>query len=734
MKNNKMLSIISLLFLFLVNISFAQIKYPISKKVKQIDNYFGTKVEDPYRWLEDDKSIETAKWVESQNKFTQDYLSKISNRESIKQILTKLWNFERYGLPEVNERYIYYSKNNGIQNQNVMYIQNEGDENPSVLLDPNQLSKDGTVALSTMSPSHDGKYIAYTISRSGSDWNEIYILNTEDKTQLKDKLEWVKFSSIAWKGKGFYYSRYDQPKAGNKLSAKNEFHKVYYHTLGETQIQDKLIFEDSKYPLRNYNAEVTDDERFLILSVTESTSGNMIMVKDLNIENSKFLTINDNFEFEYHIVGNIDDNILILTNREAPHYRLISINPSQTSSLEWKNIIPENNDILQKATIAGDKIILAYMHNACSKMTVHNFNGDFIQDIDLPGIVSVNGISGKKNYNKAYFSFTGFTQALTVCRFNTDDLKSETFFSSKLSFNTDDYETEQVFYPGKDGEKISMFLVHKKNIHLDGNNPVLLYGYGGFNISLTPSFSISRLFFIENNGIYAVPNIRGGGEYGSDWHKSGTGLQKQNTFDDFITAAEYLIEKRYTNPSKLAISGGSNGGLLVGACMTQRPELFKVALPAVGVLDMLRYHKFTIGWAWKTDYGSSENEKEFKYIYKYSPLHNLKNGIQYPATFVTTADHDDRVVPAHSFKFIANLQEKQSGNNPVLIRIDSKAGHGAGKPTSKAIDEAVDVWTFTFHNLNMKINSISIENGEEINPDEKQKAVNQPSIDPLIKK
>ncbi|MFZ4401235.1 MAG: prolyl oligopeptidase family serine peptidase [Bacteroidales bacterium] len=708
-----------------MNYSIAQINYPITNKHKQTDTYFGTKVEDPYRWLENDKSIETANWVQSQNKLTQDYLSKIPYRDEIKQNLSNLWNFEKIGLPEINENYILFSKNDGIQNQSVIYKQNNGTNVPVVLLNPNLLSKDGTVALNNISISNNGKYIAYTIARSGSDWNEIYVLNAEDGTQLKDKLEWIKFSSVAWKADGFYYSRYDQPKEASKLSGKNEFHKVYYHKLGTIQANDKLIYEDQKYPLRNYSVEITEDERYLILNITESTTGNIIMVKDLNDEKAKFTKLNDNFDFDYQFIGNVDDNLILRTNKESSNYTLVSINPKQPEVSEWKRMLPESKDVLQTATIAGDKLILVYMNNAKSKMTIHSLNGDLLKEIDLPSIGTVNGVSGKKNFNNAYFSFTSFTQPTSVFKINTEDLNVESFFTAKLPLNTDDYTTEQVFYNSRDGEKISMFIVHKNDVQMDGNNPVLLYGYGGFNISLTPSFSISRLFFLENGGIYAVPNLRGGGEYGSEWHKAGTKLQKQNTFDDFIVAAEFLIAKKYTNSTKLAISGGSNGGLLVGACMTQRPDLFKVALPAVGVLDMLRYHKFTIGWGWKSDYGSSENESEFKYIYKYSPLHNIQKGISYPATLVTTADHDDRVVPAHSFKFIATLQEKQTGENPVLIRIESKAGHGAGKPTSKAIEEAADVWAFTFYNLGMKIGRKSNAGNNDI-----LKEVNQPTKAP----
>jgi len=677
----------------------SQVKYPDTKKIKQTDTYFGVKVEDPYRWLEDDKSEETAKWVENQNKTTQDYLSKIPYNNEIKNCLNNLWNFEKFGLPIVNDQFIIYSKNNGIQNQSPIYIAKSNSDEYRLLLDPNSLSKDGTVALGDIKLSNDARYLAYNIAKSGSDWNEIYVIKTNGE-KLNDKLEWVKFSSIAWKGEGFYYSRYDEAKEETKLSGKNEFHKVYYHQIGTLQKEDKLIYENNKFPLRNYSAYATDNEEFLIISQTESTSGNSLMYRRIN-DDGEFNNLTQGFDFDYDIIGNIENELYILTNWEAPRYRLLKIDLNNPDHTQWKEIIPQTKDVLQSVTLASDKIIAVYMKDAKSLMNIYDTDGRFIKNIKLPEIGSVNGVSGKKQFNEAFFSFTTFTKPTTIYKLNIDELSYQTHFESKLPMKTDDFVTEQIFYQSKDGKKIPMFIVHKKEIELNGNNPVLLYGYGGFNISLTPSFSISRMLFLENGGIYAVANIRGGGEYGSEWHLAGTKLQKQNTFNDFIAAAEYLIKNKYTNSSKLAISGGSNGGLLIGACMTQRPELFKVALPAVGVLDMLRFHKFTIGWAWTTDYGSSDNEKEFKYIYKYSPLHNIKKGVQYPATLVTTADHDDRVVPAHSFKFISTLQENQKGNNPVLIRIDAKAGHGAGKPTSKAIDEATDVWAFTFFNLKM---------------------------------
>lgn len=702
MKRINFVLIVSLLIICIMTNLNAQIKYPVTKKVNQTDMYFGQKVADPYRWLEDDKSDETAKWVADQNAVTFKYLSEIPYREEIKNCLTNYWNFEKTGLPIVNEQFIIFAKNNGVQNQSPYYLQKPNTDEVNLLLDPNKLSDDGTVALSDISLSNNSQYLAYTIAKSGSDWNEINIMKT-DGEKLKDKLEWVKFSSIAWKGEGFFYSRYDKPNEKAILSGKNENHKIYYHKIGDDQADDKLIYENPDKPLQNYTAITTDDENYLIISKTESTSGNSLIFKNLST-NEDFVELVKTFDYDFDVIGNIDNNIIVLTNWEAERYKLISIDLSKPEQSNWKVLVNETGDVLKSASIAGDKIIVVYMNNASSLMKVFDFEGNYITNINLPHIGTVNGVSGKKHFNEAYFAFNSFTTPNNIYKLNTTELTYEPHFISKLNFRTDDMTTTQVFYNSKDGKKVSMFLVHKKGIKLDGNNPVLLYGYGGFNISQTPSFSISRLFFVENGGIYAVANIRGGGEYGSEWHKSGTKLQKQNTFNDFIAAAEYLIKNKYTNSDKLAIMGGSNGGLLVGACMTQRPDLFKVAIPAVGVLDMLRFHKFTIGWAWVTDYGSSDNQAEFQYIYKYSPLHNIKKGVSYPATLVTTADHDDRVVPAHSFKFISTLQENHKGKNPVLIRIDSKAGHGAGKPTSKAIEEAADIWSFTFFNLNIPFN------------------------------
>jgi prolyl oligopeptidase len=698
-----------------------KLEYPKTKKTDVVDNYFGTKVADPYRWLEDDNSEETAEWVKQQNALTFDYLSKIPFRETIKKRLTEIWNYPKYGVPFKKKNFYFFFKNDGMQNQSVLYMQDGLKEKPYILLDPNKFSKDGTTALAGLSISKDAKYLAYSIAKGGSDWNEIFVLNIKTKKILDDNLKWVKFSGMAWYGNGFYYSRYDEPKKGTELQQKNEYHKVYFHKTGTSQNDDKLIYENKKYPLRNYVAQTTEDQRFLLLYETETTDGNALYYKDLNKHETNFKLIAKGFDYEYSVIDNIDDLLLIRTNDNAPKYRAILIDPANTETssaqvtesgdcltaqvVEEKNrntIIPEKEDVLQSISLVGGKIIAEYMKDASSKAFVYNMDGNVEKEIKLPGIGSLSGFSGKKQDSIAFCSFTSFTFPSTIYKYNVNTNISEIYIKSAIDFNTEEYETKQIFYKSKDGTKIPMFITYKKGIKLNGKNPAMLYGYGGFNISITPGFSISRLIFLENGGIYAVPNIRGGGEYGEEWHKAGTKLHKQNVFDDFIAAAEYLIKKKYTSPDKLAISGGSNGGLLVGACMTQRPDLFKVALPAVGVMDMLRFHKFTIGWAWVGDYGSSDDSVQFNNLIKYSPLHNIKKDVNYPATLVTTADHDDRVVPAHSFKFISTLQEKQKGDNPVLIRIETMAGHGAGKPTRKLIDQATDILSFTFYNLDIE--------------------------------
>ena len=585
-----------------------------------------------------------------------------------------------------------------MQNQSVLYVQESLDAEPRLLLDPNTLSEDGTVALSNYSVSKDGKYLAYGISRGGSDWNEIFVMEIESEKKLDDHLKWIKFSGISWKGDGFYYSRYDEP-TGSELSSKNEFHKVFYHEINTPQDQDILVFENKDFPLRNFGAGVTDDENFLIIYESESTSGNSLYVKDFRKPNSVFEPIVENFDNDYSVIDHYDGKLLVLTNYDAPKYHLIEIDPSNKDKANWKVIIPEQNEVLEGVTLVGGKIVTKYMKDAYSQAFIYDMTGNKIADLNLPGIGTLAGFSGQKDDDIAFYGFTSFVYPSTIYKFDISTNESEVYRAPEIDIDPTAYETQQVFYESADGTKIPMFIVHKRNLRRNGENPTLLYGYGGFNASLTPGFSATRLILLEQGGVFAMPNLRGGGEYGKEWHEAGTKERKQNVFDDFIAAAEYLIEANYTSPDYLAIQGGSNVGLLVGAVMTQRPELFKVALPAVGVLDMLRYHLFTIGWAWATDYGRSDVPEEFEYLIKYSPLHNLKFGTCYPATLVTTADHDDRVVPAHSFKFIATLQEHKGCSNPTLIRIETKAGHGAGKPTSKVIEEYADIYSFIFYNM-----------------------------------
>jgi len=685
------------------NIMKAQttLNYPVTKAVDTVDNYFGNKVPDPYRWLENDKSTETAEWVKQQNTLTNDYLSTIPFKEKIKDRLTKLWNYPKYGVPFKGGNNYFYSKNDGMQNQSVIYIQEGLSGTPRVFFDPNKLSSDGTIAVAEISVSHNGKYFGYMTSTGGSDWNEAYIINVTTGKQLRDHIKWIKFSGIAWKGDGFYYSRYDEPVKGKELSQKNENHKVYYHKIGTQQSEDILTYENKDFSERNYGAQTTDDENFLIISESETTTGNGLYALNLKTGEKKFKQIVKGFDFDYSVIDNIDNKLLVLTNDNAPKYKLILIDFKNPDKSKWETIIPETKDVLKSASLIGNKIIAEYLKDASSKAYIYSIDGKLENEVKFPCIGTAGSFSGKKGENTAFYSFTSFTFPSTIYKFDITENKSTIYYKSEIDFNTDNYETEQIFYTSKDGTKIPMFVVHKKGIELNGQNPTLLYGYGGFNISLTPGFSLSRLVFLENGGVYVMVNLRGGGEYGEEWHQAGTILNKQNVFDDFIYAAEYLIKEKYTYKEKLAIQGGSNGGLLVGACLTQRPDLFKVAIPQVGVLDMLRYQKFTIGKAWVSDYGSSDDEIQFKYLYKYSPLHNIIKGTKYPATLVMTADHDDRVVPAHSFKFISTLQKNQSGTNPVLIRIETMAGHGAGKPTAKIIEELTDMMSFIMFNLGM---------------------------------
>lgn len=672
--------------------------YPVTQKVDTVDIYFGTAVPDPYRWLEDDNSEETAEWVAAENEVTFAYLNQIPFRTKVKERLEQIWDYPKYSSPFKEGDNYYYFKNDGMQNQDVIYMLKGLDAEPEVFLDPNTFSEDGTVALSGLEFNKDGDLVAYSISKSGSDWSEIFVMDVATKEILEDHIEWVKFSGASWKDDGFYYSRYDEPEGGDELKAVNEFHKVYYHKVGTPQEEDVLIYKNDDEPLRNYYAGTTEDESILIMGAWEGSNGNSLSVK--KPEDKDFTVIVDDFENQYRTIDNFGDNLLIMTNEGAPKWQLVLVDINNPGRENWKVIIPEKEEVLQSVSLIGGKIVAEYMKDAASVAYLYDYDGNLLEDFNLPGIGSMSGISGKKDDTEAFYSFTSFLSPSTIYKYDAVNNTSEVYRKSEIDFDASAYETKQVFYESKDGTKVPMFLVHKKGLKMDGNNPVYLYGYGGFNVSLTPRFRITSIPLLENGFVYAMPNLRGGGEYGEDWHEGGMQMNKQNVFDDFIAAAEYLIAEKYTSPEKLAIAGGSNGGLLVGACMIQRPELFKVALPAVGVMDMLRYHMFTIGWAWAGDYGTSEDSEEmFKYLYAYSPLHALKEGVAYPATLITTADHDDRVVPAHSFKFAATLQERNAGENPVLIRIDVKAGHGGGKPTAKIIEEYADEWSFMMYNL-----------------------------------
>jgi len=676
-----------------------KMNYPLSKKVDTVDVYFDTEVQDPYRWLEDDNSEETKNWVIAQNKITDAYLEQIPNREKINKRLTEVWNYPKVGVPFKKGDLYFHYRNNGLQNQYVLYVQKSLDDEATILLDPNTLSEDGTVALAGIAVSEDSKYLAYRIARSGSDWNELYIRDITTGKDLDDHLQWLKFTGVSWYKNGFFYSRYDAPEKGGELSNSNEYHKVYYHKLGNKQEQDELIYENSKFPKRLYGVGVTDDEKYLILSEMGASHGNALYFKDLTNKSSEFTLITDDIELNHSIIDDVDGKLLMFTNNGAPKYKVVEVDVNNPTKENWEVLIPEKENVLSGVKLAGGKMVASYMNDAYSKIEILKLDGTFESNVELPGIGTAGSFSGKKDENIAFYSFESFTTPDVAYKYDFTTGKSEIFYQPKINFNPDDFVTEQKFYISKDGTKVPMFIVYKKGTKLNGDNPCLLYGYGGFNVSLTPYFTPRRLVWLENGGVYVVANLRGGGEYGEDWHQAGTKLNKQNVFDDCISAAEYLIDNKYTNPDKLALKGGSNGGLLVGAVINQRPDLFKVAIPEVGVMDMLRYHKFTIGWAWAGDYGTSADNKEmFDYLLKYSPIHNIQD-VNYPAVMVTTADHDDRVVPAHSFKYIATLQEKYSGFNPVLIRIESKAGHGGGMPTSKQIEEYTDIWSFIFHNM-----------------------------------
>jgi prolyl oligopeptidase len=696
-----MRSLLLLLFFAFIQTTFAQLTYPSTKKGSVQDTYFGTTIADPYRWLEDDNSEETKAWVYAQNAVTTTYLSTIPFRDKVKQRLSVLWNYPKYGSPRQEGEYYYFSKNDGLQNQSVLYRQRGLDGSPEVFLDPNRFSSDGTVALAGLSFSKNARYVAYQISSSGSDWQEALIMDLNTGTLIDDTIRYIKFSGITWQGdEGFYYSRYPVPDASSKLSKQNQFHKVYFHAVGTQQDRDALIYEDNDHPLRNVGADLTEDGRFLIVSTTEGTSGNELWVKDLSKGASAFSRLIEGFKTEPEIVDHNGKGWLIVkTNQDAPNYKVVLIDPARPAVADWITIISEKSEVLQSVGTGGGYLFCSYLKDASTKVYQYTYDGKLVREIQLPGIGTASGFGGKRNQSSFFYTFTSYTYPPTIFSYDITTGVSTVFRKTETAFDSEAYETRQVFFTSKDGTKVPMFITGKKGFQLNGANPVLLYGYGGFNIAQTPGFSISNAFWLEQGGLYVVVNLRGGSEYGEAWHQGGMLGNKQNVFDDFIGAAEYLIANSYTNKNLLAIRGGSNGGLLVGACMTQRPDLFKVALPAVGVLDMLRYHLFTIGWAWAVEYGRSDNADQFNYLIKYSPLHQLKDGVSYPATLVTTADHDDRVVPAHSFKFAARLQEAHRGAAPVLIRIETKAGHGAGKPTSKQIEEAADIWSFVMQNM-----------------------------------
>lgn len=676
------------------------LNYPETKKVDTVTDYFGTEVKDPYRWLENDRSEETENWVQAENKVTFNYLDNISYRGKLKKRLTELWDYEKLSAPFTEGEYIYFFKNDGLQNQSVMYRKKGEDGNAEVFLDPNKFSEDGTTSLGGLSFSKDGNKLAYAISEGGSDWRKIIVMNAENNEILGDTIRDVKFSGMSWRGNdGFYYSSYDKPD-GSELSAKTDQHKLYYHKLGTAQSEDKVIFGESADQKHRYvGGGVTEDDRYLTISARNSTSGGKLFLMDLSKENPELVTILDHEDSDTNLLFNEGSKLFLVTNLNAPNKKIVSVDASNPTPQNWEDFIPETENVLSASTAGGD-FFAEYMVDAISQVKQYDSEGKLIREVELPGIGSAGGFGAKKEENVLYYSFTNYVTPGTIYKYNIEEGTSEVYNKPNIDFNPENYESEQVFYKSKDGTKIPMIITYKKGTEMNGKNPTILYGYGGFNVSLTPGFSTAMSVWLEQGGVYAVPNLRGGGEYGKKWHDAGTKLKKQNVFDDFIAAAEYLIENNYTSSDYLAIRGGSNGGLLVGATMTQRPDLMKVALPAVGVMDMLRYHTFTAGAGWAYDYGTAEDNKEmFNYLYEYSPVHNVKEGVEYPATMVTTGDHDDRVVPAHSFKFAAELQEKQAGNEPVLIRIETKAGHGAGKPTSMIIEEYADIFGFTLYNM-----------------------------------
>jgi prolyl oligopeptidase len=680
-------------------------KYPETKTVDQVDDFFGTKVSDPYRWLENDTSEETKDWVKRENAVTNAYMAQIPFRDAIKKRLTELWNYEKFSAPFKEGNYTYFYKNDGLQNQSVLYRQ-QGEQQPEVFLDPNTFSADGTTALAGIDFTKDGSLCAYQISEGGSDWTKVIIMDASTKKLLDDTLREVKFSGIAWMhNDGFYYSTYDKPKEGSQLSGKTQIHKLYYHKLGTPQSEDKLIFGGAATPRRYIGAYVTEDQNYLVISAANETYGNELYIKDLSKNDKPIVPVVTGFATEQQVVYAENGKLYIITNLHAPNRKLVITDAATPTPAHWKDFIPETKFPLGVST-CGRKFFAQYIKDAVSEVVEYNLDGTKLRTVTLPGVGNAGGFDGKREEKETYFTFTSYVYPPTIFKYDITNGISSVYKKPAIQYNPDEYESTQIFYRSKDGTKIPMIITHKKGIELNGKNPTMLYGYGGFDISLTPSFSISNLVFMENGGVYAVANLRGGGEYGDAWHNAGIKMKKQNVFDDFIAAAEFLISDKITSKDYLAILGRSNGGLLVGACMTQRPDLYRVCFPGVGVLDMLRYHKFTAGAGWAYDYGTADDSKEmFEYLYKYSPVHNVKKGTCYPATFVVTADHDDRVVPAHSFKFASALQAAQSCDNPVLISIESKAGHGAGKPTSKLIDDEVDKWSFMLYNMGLSYNT-----------------------------
>ncbi|NCD70265.1 prolyl oligopeptidase family serine peptidase [Mucilaginibacter sp. R11] len=672
--------------------------YPVTKKVDTVNTYFGTTVPDPYRWLEDDRAEDTKAWVQAENKVTHAYLDQIPYRDAIRKRLEVLWNYEKFGAPQKQGEWTYFSRNSGLQSQSVIYRQKEGQE-PEVFLDPNQFSKDGTTSLQGLDFTKDGSLAAYQISEGGSDWRKVIILKASDKSVVGDTLLDVKFSGIAWKGNdGFYYSSYDKPKAGSQLSGMTQYHKLYYHKLGTSQSTDKLIFGGEQTPRRYIGAYLTEDERYLVITAANSTTGNELYIQDLSQPNSTIVNVVANFDNDHIVVDNIGSKLYIYTNLYAPNHRVVTVDAANPGVTHWKDLIAQTKNALTVST-GGQKIFAEYLQDATSLVLQYNMDGKLEHTVALPGVGTAAGFGAKKEEKELYYTFTSYVYPSTIFKYDIASGKSTVYKKPNVQFDPSLYESKQVFYKSKDGTKVPMIITYKKGIVLNGHNPTMLYAYGGFGVSLTPAFSTSNIVLLEHGGIYAVPNLRGGGEYGETWHRAGIKMKKQNVFDDFIAAAEYLIEHKYTSKDYLAISGGSNGGLLIGATMTQRPDLCKVAFPAVGVMDMLRYNKFTAGAGWAYDYGTAEDsEQMFNYLYHYSPYHALKPA-DYPATMVTTADHDDRVVPAHSFKFAARLQEDQQGQAPVLIRIETNAGHGAGQSTAQVINQQADKWAFMFYNM-----------------------------------